>query len=62
MKQTYEKTPVFMSVKETAKHTGLSTYYLYNFVRSGKIKTAKIGVKYMIHIESLIDDVLNGRV
>jgi excisionase family DNA binding protein len=51
-----------MSVKETAKHTGLSTYYLYNLVRAGKIKTAKIGVKYMIHIESLIDDVLNGRV
>lgn len=62
IKQTYDKVPVFMSVKETAKHTGLSTCYLYSLVRAGKIKTVKVGVKYMIHIESLINDVLNGQV
>lgn len=62
MKQAYEKAPVFMSVKATAKHTGLSTCYLYKLIRAGKIKTAKIGVKYMIHIESLIENVLSGKV
>lgn len=61
IKQTYGEVPVFASVRDTAKHTGLSTCYLYKLVREGKIKHTKIGEKYMIHVESLIDDAMNGR-
>lgn len=61
IKQTYGNIPVFASVKDTAKHTGLSTCYLYKLLRDEKIKHIKIGPKYMIHVESLIDDVMSGR-
>ena len=46
--------PIYLSIKESAKYTGLSEYYLRGQLKSGKIPHINSGNKIFIHIPSLL--------
>ena len=52
--------PTMLTIKETASKLGLSDYYLRGLVRSNKIVYVKVGVKYLINLEKLVDFLNNG--
>ncbi len=58
----YEKlaTPVMLSIKETAQHTGLSAYFIRNLVKVDKVKYVMAGKKTLINLESVIDYLNTG--
>lgn len=52
--------PTMLTIKETAQKLGLSDYYLRGLVRSNKIVYVKVGAKYLINLEKLVDFLNNG--
>ena len=52
--------PTMLTIKETASKLGLSDYYLRGLVRSNKIVYVKVGAKYLINLEKLVDFLNNG--
>lgn len=47
--------PTMLTIKETAQKLGLSDYYLRGLVRANKIVYVKVGAKYLINLEKLIE-------
>ena len=45
----------FMTVDETAEHTGLSVYYLRQGIKAGWVPHIKCGCKYMVNIVKLLE-------
>ena len=41
----------FMSIRQVAKETGLSEFFLRSLVRTGKVPVIKSGNKYMINMD-----------
>ena len=50
-----EHTKRFLTVTETAKMTGLSTYYIRQGIREGSIPCIMCGTKYMINYPKFIE-------
>ena len=49
------KVPKMLSIRETAKTTGLPEYYVRQLVANNEICFVKAGRKYLINIEKLIE-------
>ncbi len=47
--------PIFKTIAECAKITGLAKYRIRQIVLSGKVKFIKAGVKYQVNLKSLLD-------
>ena len=45
--------PTMLTIKETAKRTGLAEYYIRNLVWERKIPFLPVGKKYLINLEGL---------
>ena len=54
MTLTKEFQPIYLSVKDTARFTGLSEYFLRGKLKEGKIPHINSGNKIFIHIPSLL--------
>ena len=52
--------PIFKTIKETAKLTGLATYRVRQIVKSEKIKYLKAGNKFLINIQNFLEYLENG--
>lgn len=55
--------PMFLSIKETVKVTGLSEYYLRQNIKAGKVPYIKSGNKILINMPRLsatLDDMTDG--
>ena len=51
--------PTMLTIKETAKRSGLAQHYLRSLCTNNKIIYVKCGTKYLINFDKLID-FLNG--
>lgn len=51
--------PQLWSIREAAEHTHVSSYYIRQLVKNGKVKSIKTGKKYLINAFSLCN-FLNG--
>ena len=49
------KVPKMLSIRETAKATGLPEYFLRELVANNEICFVKAGRKYLINIDKLIE-------
>ena len=47
--------PLYLDIKNAAKTTGLSVYFLRQGIKSGSIETVKCGVKYYINVPRLLE-------
>ncbi len=47
--------PIFKTINEVAKITGLAKYHLRKLLFAGKIKYIKSGKKYLIQLDSLFE-------
>ena len=54
MTQEAEFHPIYLSIKDTARYTGLSEYYLRTRLREGKIHHITSGTKALIHLPLLL--------
>lgn len=52
-------TPVYQSIKDTVKTTGLSEFYLRKLLKAGRLPHINSGTKVMVCVPRLIDQ-LNG--
>lgn len=48
--------PIYLSVKDTARYTGLSEYFLRGKLKDGKIPHINSGNKILIHLPSLLTE------
>ena len=48
-------TPTMLTIKETAKRTGLAEFYIRQLCLQNKIVYRKSGTKYLINFEKLIE-------
>jgi excisionase family DNA binding protein len=46
--------PIYLSIKDTARYTGLSEYYLRTKLREGKIHHITSGTKALINLPLLL--------
>jgi len=51
--------PVYQSIKDTAKVSGLSEFYLRKLLKKGQLPHIKSGNKVLINIPSLLDQLEN---
>lgn len=49
------KTPIFLSIKEAAKITGLSEYYFRQNIKAGKIPHLREGNKIFVNMPRLLE-------
>lgn len=49
------KIPTMLSIKETAKTTGVAEYYIRQLVAENEICFVKAGRKYLINLERFIE-------
>ena len=54
MNVSTEFRPIYLSIKDTARYTGLSEYYLRTRLREGKIHHITSGTKALIHLPLLL--------
>ena len=47
--------PVYQSIKDTVKTTGLSEFYLRKLLKDNKLPHLKSGTKVMVNVPSLIE-------
>lgn len=52
--------PIYQSVKDTVKTTGLSEFYLRKLLKSGKLPHIKSGSKVFINVPQLIEQLEKG--
>jgi hypothetical protein len=52
--------PVYQSIKDTIKVSGLSEFYLRKLLKAGKLPHIKSGNKVFINIPSLLKQLENG--
>lgn len=53
-------TPVFQSIKDTVKVTGLSEFYLRKLLKAGRLPHIKSGTKVFVNVPTLIHQLENG--
>ncbi len=46
---------IYLPIKEVAKRTGLSQYYIRNRVKAGEINTVCAGKKYLVNMPRFIE-------
>lgn len=51
--------PVYQSIKDTVKVSGLSEFYLRKLLKNGKLPHIKSGNKVLINIPSLLNQLEN---
>jgi hypothetical protein len=56
MAQSTEFSPIYLSIKDTARRTGLSEYYLRSRLREGKINHITSGAKILINLPLMLAD------
>lgn len=49
------KVPTMLSIKETAKITGVAEYYIRQLVAENEICFVKAGKKYLINLEKFVE-------
>lgn len=54
MTKSTEFRPIYLSIKDTARYTGLSEYYLRTKLREGKIHHITSGTKALINLPLLL--------
>ena len=47
--------PVYQTIKDTVKTTGLSEYYLRKLLKAGKLPHIKNGAKIFVNVPRLLD-------
>lgn len=47
--------PVYMSISDAAKASGMSAHYIRDLVKANKIKHVKSGMKYLINYPKMMD-------
>ena len=47
--------PVYMSINDAAKTSGMSAHYIRDLVKANKIKHVKSGMKYLINYPKMMD-------
>lgn len=63
MSQTSNNTiPTMLTIKDTAKTVGLSSYFIRQLILQNKIKFVRSGTKFLINFQSLLDYLNNGDV
>ncbi len=53
---TKEFQPIYLSIKDTARFTGLSEFYLRKHLKEGNIPHINSGTKIFIHLPSLLSE------
>lgn len=48
------KIPTMLTIKETAKRTGLAEYYIRQLVLKNEISSFRAGNKYLVYYENLL--------
>lgn len=46
-----DNTPIALSIKDTARRTGLSRSFLYKAIRSGELKSLKCGRRRLVRAD-----------
>ena len=54
MNVSAEFRPIYLSIKDTARYTGLSEYYLRTRLREGKIHHITSGTKVLINLPLML--------
>ena len=54
MNVSTEFRPIYLSIKDTARYTGLSEYYLRTRLREGKIHHITSGTKVLINLPLML--------
>lgn len=54
--------PIYQSIKDTVKTTGLSEYYLRKLLKAGKLPHIKSGAKIFVNVPQLVERLENGGV
>lgn len=54
MTQSTEFRPIYLSIKDTARYTGLSEYYLRSRLKEGKINHITSGTKVLINLPLML--------
>lgn len=52
--------PIYQSIKDTVKITGLSEFYLRKLLKTGKLPHIKSGAKVFINVPQLIEQLEKG--
>lgn len=52
--------PIFKTIFECSKITGLAKYHIRQIVLSGKVRFIRAGTKYLVNLKSLIDYLNDG--
>lgn len=47
--------PIYMSINDAAKTSGMSAHYIRDLVKANKIKHVKSGMKYLINYPKMMD-------
>lgn len=55
-----KQTPMFMSIRKAAEHTGLSEIFLRSKLSENKLPGIYTGRKFMVDIEKLMDSLRNN--
>lgn len=55
MSDYMSRVPRMLTIKETAKETGLAEYFIRQLCISGEIVTVKAGSKYLVNLDRLIE-------
>ncbi len=56
MALTKDFQPIYLSIKDTARFTGLSEFYLRKHLKDGNIPHINSGTKIFIHLPSLLSE------
>lgn len=54
--------PIYQSIKDTVKTTGLSEYYLRKLLKTGKLPHIKSGAKIFVNVPQLVERLESGGV
>lgn len=52
-KKTDYSQKLYLSVKQAAEHTGISAYYIREYIKEGKVPYVETGVKFLINRSEL---------
>ena len=52
--------PTMVSIKEASRQTGISYEFIRQLIRERKIIYVRAGVKFLVNMESLVEDLSTG--
>lgn len=56
MSKTYNTTPTFLTVRDTAKHTGLPEYFIRQRLKNNQVPYLQDGNRKLINVELFLEN------